>query len=35
MCDVDGRDLVVNGINSKFSVKMMKHFKNPKTQSQN
>jgi hypothetical protein len=30
MCDADGRDLVLNGINSKFFVKMMKRFKNPK-----
>jgi hypothetical protein len=30
MCDEDGRDLVLNGINSKFFVKMMKGFKNSK-----
>jgi hypothetical protein len=35
MCDADGRDLVINGINSKFFVKMMKCFKNSKNQSQN
>jgi hypothetical protein len=35
MYDVDGRDLVLNGINSKFFVKMMKRFKNSKMQSQN
>jgi hypothetical protein len=35
MCDGDGRDLVLNGINSKLFVKMMKRFKNSKNQSQN
>jgi hypothetical protein len=35
MCDADGRDLVLNGISSKFFVKVMKRFKNPKNQSQN
>jgi len=35
MCDADGRDLFLNGINSKFFVEMMKRFKNSKNQSQN
>jgi hypothetical protein len=35
MCDADGRDLVLNGINCKFFVKMMKRFKSSKNQSQN
>jgi hypothetical protein len=35
ICDADGRDLVLNGINSKFFVKMMECFKNSKNQSQN
>jgi hypothetical protein len=35
MCDADGRDLVINGINSNFFVKMMKRFKNSKNPSQN
>jgi hypothetical protein len=26
MCDEDGRDLVLNGIKTKFFVKMMKDF---------
>jgi hypothetical protein len=34
-CDEDGRDLVLNGINTKFFVRMMKGFKNSKNQSQN
>jgi len=35
MCDANGRDLVLNGINSKFFLKMMERFKNSKNQSQN
>jgi hypothetical protein len=35
MCDADGRDLIVMGINSKFFVIMMKGFKNSKNQFQN
>ncbi len=35
MCDADGRDLVVIGINSKFFVKMMKRLKISKNQSKN
>ncbi len=35
MCDEDGRDLILNGMNSKFFVKMIKGFKNSKNQSQN
>jgi hypothetical protein len=35
MCDADGRDLLLDGIKTKFFVKMMKRFKNSKNQSQN